>query len=866
VLRLPDLDQQRNPAQVEQSVGLSAAERASTLEQAFQTASPGALSPNDTPDSTIGDAAEPEGGLTEGHLSSLPELGAGEPDSSGEEDVTVGLGTRISHLSHTGSSSTEEEVQLASVPATNSTARRRRIGGNVQVSNRRRHRSDSMKLFVLPPNHPSMTPIGTMDDLSPSFLPQGGKNVVTVDVFENRMHAPDDNQPDVDLGGYITTLRSDEESQPSDSSGQAAQGSPIESPAMAPAVTLAKRPAESDANKPVARKRRLNRTRGMDAAAAPPSPTADLSITSIDFDLKCEITHYREVQENAFKHKGLKNEEKGIVKELFAFYTNLGTMAQALRLLGEICSTETQFLDLGSVTVRNSDPAMAETQTGGLSVVKRASLWAHTTLQRTSKLRGQIALREVMAKVTLHLVHTNIIVPMWEQRSTEEVANGARETMWEFYYNILGGEKALGIKVRILQERIRYGRALFTLAQSIGAPALLMIAAGERRASAMARDLRKYGQVTKDLTAALSTSAVWWCFTHVVGHLTVARLFGATWPSVNGGQLAYWMRSQPLPAEDLRRWEAVCDKKELRLESSIPPNCLRLVPKENYPTVAVRWLNCSLQIKPMMQRVAVSRANKVEDLGTWLRDLEPEEQVEISSGQTLILHVLRDLLPGRVITPRLMDFFCALHNASSLDGYKVLDSALGRVLLGQPTPHTGLDKLREAVGEEVWGKECREILAAIPGHNGILGIQISVGEKCVFLYNWTGGVPGEELQAEGIDVSYTPSLLKLQHELILTIYQVVRRCIPAIGWTVNVVPVLLEQLVRTQRESALSFLHFSRSLITGSRCQLYIPRLEGAATIDEITRGLLVDGFALCMGDDWRVHPSYWFGLSPSNK
>jgi hypothetical protein len=76
-------------------------------------------------------------------------------------------------------------------------------------------------------------------------------------------------------------------------------------------------------------------------------------------------------------------------------------------------------------------------------------------------------------------------------------------------------------------------------------------------------------------------------------------------------------------------------KKGLRLDSGIPANCLRLVPKENYTMVDVRWLNCFLQMKPMMQRVGVGRAKKIGSLGAWLRDLEAEEQVEIGTGGRL---------------------------------------------------------------------------------------------------------------------------------------------------------------------------------------------------------------------------------------
>ena len=52
-----------------------------------------------------------------------------------------------------------------------------------------------------------------------------------------------------------------------------------------------------------------------------------------------------------------------------------------------------------------------------------------------------------------------------------------------------------------------------------------------------------------------------------------------------------------------------------------------------------------------------------------------------------------------------------------------------------------------------------------------------------------GGVPGEELEAECFNISYIPSFLKLQHDLILTIYQAVRRLIPAFGWAINLTPV-----------------------------------------------------------------------------
>ena len=105
----------------------------------------------------------------------------------------------------------------------------------------------------------------------------------------------------------------------------------------------------------------------------------------------------------------------------------------------------------------------------------------------------------------------------------------------------------------------------------------------------------------------------------------------------------------------------------------------------------------------------------------------------------------------------------------------------------------------------------------------------------------------------------------MQHGIILTNYQVARRCIPDAGWAIDLVPLDPREVVSTKRETALSFINLSRSLVTGARCQLYIPGLARPATVDEITRGLVVDGYALGLGEGWQVHPGCWFGLPGTN-
>ena len=651
-----------------------------------------------------------------------------------------------------------------------------------------------------------------------------------------------------------------------------------------------KRPAEADSNVQMSRKRRdVQRSQKRrevqkshkrrevtnngpdvstdDSYSPPESPSSEEEQSEVSppddgFIVMCEVTNYRAVQEKAFEGKNRKVQDRRKVKDLFRFYTKLTTMVRALILLGTICTTDPWSVDIGCLSRAQAHVWGDKLRPEASTVARQACIWANNVITTCPQIVGLVCIRQIMGMITLHMIYENYIVPMWEKNPPNKLSNGHTVTELEFYYNIFGGEKAFAIPLRIFQDRVRDGRALFTLAQSIGAPALLMIAAGGRGASATARELPKYSHVIPGLTATLSTSPEWWCFTHAIGHLTVARLFGTMWQEVNAAHLAYWMRSQPLPIDIARKWDITCEEENIRQDPTPRQDSLRLVPEDNYPTVAISWLGYQVQISPMIGRVDTEPANEVEEVSEWLRDLDAE-QVEIGTGQIFKLDVLRDLFPGNVITSRLMDFFCALDNARSLDGRLVLDSALGSVLLGQPTPHTGLEKLREAVGDEVWGKKCHDILAAITGANGILGLHLIVEKECAFLYNWMDNDAGTGLLEHGQNVGCT-SHYPLQDSVILTIQQVAGRCLPA-GWRIQSAQIDPSEFIDTKRESALSFLHFSRLWSTGSGYELRIPGLLRPPTIREITRGLMVDGFELGMEGGWRVHPSYWFGLSKWN-
>ena len=630
--------------------------------------------------------------------------------------------------------------------------------------------ASTMDGFVISDDHSSMTEMRSTDrSLSPSLIPPGASHVEWVNVFSHTYHTSRDNEErELSLGGRVLS-HSEVDSLRSESLGPSVQATPTVSPAVAqlpPANALSspKRPAAADPNTQGPRKRQgvaseghaLIR-RGADSASGPETgPVSGVTYISDGPILKCDIINYTAVQEKAFRGKHPKKQDMGKARDMFGFYTNITTMVRALDLLGRICSDNETMFHLDSVTVGHANVATVQPRPDALTLAKGAGIWANSVIKKCEDLTRRIALRQVMALITLHLIHKNVILPMWEQRSPERVADGRMKDVWQFYFETLGGKEELCTTLRTFKDRIRYGRAFFTLTQSIGAPALLMIPASGRGVVAIARELTNSSHVIADLTTALSTSHLWWCFSHAIGHLTVARLYSGAWPRVTSNQLAYWMRTQPLPVDTLHEWETICGLEGLAPQSHILPDSLRLVPHENYPTVSLHWLNHTLRIAPMIASVDVGPANEVQDLGEWLLGLDEGEAVTISTGQSLGLHVLQDLLPGRVITSGLMDFFCALHNSRSLDGFMALDSGLWRVLLHGPEPHTGLDKLREAMGDVAWERGCREILGAIESQGGILGFQVSVGEKCALLYNWLGGLPGAELQSQGLEVGYTP--------------------------------------------------------------------------------------------------------------
>ncbi|PUU80383.1 hypothetical protein B9Z19DRAFT_1063474 [Tuber borchii] len=624
-----------------------------------------------------------------------------------------------------------------------------------------------------------------------------------------------------------------------------------------------KRQAEAIPNLPRAPKRRVITDTGGHVTRGGTNSASDgghsvASQYGDGFIIMCEVTNYRAIKEKALRGHGRKEQERKTVEHLFKFYTMPQTMARAIRLLGTICSTDPTTVPIGCLTVEQSDVGMAEPLPDSWTKAKAAGLWAHNMLQKVTKVHEEITLREVMAVITLHLIHRKVIEPAWKECSSKLRANIATETVWDFYYVSLTGKQASRTALRTFKDHIGYGEILFNFAQRLGAPALLMVAAARRGVSAAARELGKSSNVTRDLTAALCTSPLWWCFSHAIGNLTVARLFGCSWPKVTSDQLAYWIRSQPMPTSTLRKWETACHLESIKLESNLPPDHLRVVPRENYPKVTIHWLGHRLEISPIIQCVDIEQCNQVEELGAWLRGLVTTE-LEIGASQPLGLHVLHDLLPGRVITSGLTDFFCAFHNSRCVDGYIVLDSSQSQLLLKQLTPHTGLHKLQEAIGEPMWERNYREILVAISGEDGIVGCQISILDKCAFIYNWMEGAMGAKLEGECIEVG-VGSLIA--HCAELTILKAARRCLPAIGWTIERVPLDPSPGVSTKRDSVLCFLHLSRSLITGTKCPLYSPGFARPATVDEITHGLVVDGFALSLGNGWRVHPRYWFGLS----
>lgn len=477
----------------------------------------------------------------------------------------------------------------------------------------------------------------------------------------------------------------------------------------------------------------------------------------LEYRLPCEVTNCGGVRDLAFKGRNRRSNDRKKVEDLYYFFTSLEQIAHALHLLASICSADKTVSQSSSVTMPETDASMAQPPTDPLTLAKGAGVWAYRTLENATRDRGRLALAEIMAMLTLHLVHKKVLEPMWKECSPRTPDDSGADTVWKFGYNILGGEETLGTKSsRTFQERVRNGGSLLKLVQSVGAPALLVIAVSGRGITAFARELGTYTHVNQDLTAVLSTSPVWWGFTHAIGHLTVARLFTSTWPSITSGQLAYWMRTQPLPTRTLKQWDTVCLETDLKLEYSLPPDLIRLLPNVNHPKVTVTWLNHELNISPMIDHLVTTKPSSTEkDLSSWLFCLDEMDVVKVDSGEWLKLCIVKDLAPGNDIRSATLDFFSAVHNSRSLEGHIVLDSAGGEILLHQATHHTGLDKLREAMQERVGENECSEILAAIGLEGGVVGFQISIEDRLATLHNWISGEEGLAVGLEAHKVSFT---------------------------------------------------------------------------------------------------------------
>ncbi|RPA97191.1 hypothetical protein L873DRAFT_1845044 [Choiromyces venosus 120613-1] len=729
----------------------------------------------------------------------------------------------------------------------------RRGGGNRQLHTRRR--SDSLDGFIIADDDPTMTPQLMSDtEVSSELLPPGGINVETFNVFTNRLHVQSGYEPGVtNLGGRIVPeVSSPNVSSPVPTPPAARDTSPSPSALRRPIRDLHKRPPEAAAIAPRPTKRpamassALYRTRTSQSFAdAIPAPSSSVAGPVI----LCEVVNYQAVREKAFR--GVAGET---VESLFKFYTRPATMAKSLVLLQNISGPGNNTLELGPVAVGQAEVASNDPQSSHLARMIRAGVQANKVCERSEGDMAQLAIREIMATITLYLIFTFVITPMWDRERPPARPDGSKPTKAEFFYETMGGLEALQTTARTFKDRASYGQTMWRIAESLGAPALLMIAAGGRGVAAAAREQGARGGVTQALSCALSTSALWWSFSHAVGRMTVDRLFAGKLGHCTAAQMAHRVRTEPLPVRILQIWDSVCRKEGITPEGSLPLDARPLVRGVNYPSVEVTWFGHVLSASPMIKDVNVSPHNLIMDLTAWLRGLKDKDDVVLDSKGKFKLIVLRDLLPDADITPALIDFYTALYNARALDGRKVLDTTQAQLFLQQPIDHIGLDKLREAVGEAAWANEIRRVLFSVRIGGTILGVKIFVPQREVRIYNWRSGDSGKALE-----------IRVLKHRRVLTTFKLMRSCLPVDGWTISLAPLNPMAMVGTARESALSYLHYSRAFSSETVCPIYGPDPSRPCGVREIITGLVVDAFRLSREEGWAVHPRYWYGLGGRN-
>ncbi|PWW73081.1 hypothetical protein C7212DRAFT_347247 [Tuber magnatum] len=513
---------------------------------------------------------------------------------------------------------------------------------------------------------------------------------------------------------------------------------------------LSKRVAPSTKNteRPAKRPTITAGKRGPSLPAPHPSDTQPtLSTASDSVSLPCQVLNMEAVQALEFYGK-----EGDAVHNLYQYYTRSDIMAKALALLETLCSPVGQAVELFPLMGPEVGASIEELESNNFAKMRDLAVQANHVCAKTKSGIGHQNICQIMATITLHIIYTRVITPLWEREPRTLLPDGTKLKKQTFFYNAIGGVETLKTSERCLMDRAASGGALWKIQEHLGVPALLMIAAGRRGVAGAVREHRTSCTVTPALASVLSTSPLWWAFSYIVGPLTVDRLFTSNKPHCTASQLAYWIRTKPLPWRSVVEWDKACNSAGISRDNPVPLDHAKLVAGVNYPSVTIHWSGHTLLAFTMISATPADSHIHVQDLEVWLQQLGGEELVTIDRKTQIMSKPLMELLPHADITFDLIDFYSTIQNSTPLMGRTVLRNTLVQAFLDNSSTHNGLDNLRESVGNVVWEKQYQQVLVPVDIGGAFIGIQIAISDKRATIYNWTVGDSRTDISMRGLKV------------------------------------------------------------------------------------------------------------------